>query len=299
MPSKITLQELAISSGVNTWQITQSNQKMYPWQILPKEILTGGNNSPSNSITEFQLNGLPLTQGETASIIIDSGNGTAKLIFINKEIDFVENEGRLVAIFGVHALQEPGLYPFHLEYSDANHESKIIDQMVLVQSGFYPQDPVLYVDPTTLDETITVPEDELIIKVTSNITPDKYWGGEFIKPVDEPSCPKSWFGNRRSYNDQPYNKFHTGIDFGVCANLNVYAPADGTVVYTGPLTIRGNATIIDHGLGVYSGFWHQENILVEVGQKIKAGDLIGEIGSTRKIDGATFTLGTYRKWNSS
>ncbi len=164
MPSKITLQELAISSGVNTWQITQSNQKMYPWQILPKEILTGGNNSPSNSIAEFQLNGLPLTQGETASIIIDSGNGTAKLIFIDKEIDFVENEGRLVAIFGVHALQEPGLYPFHLEYSDANHESKIIDQMVLVQSGFYPQDPVLYVDPTTLDETITVPEDELIIK---------------------------------------------------------------------------------------------------------------------------------------
>jgi len=285
MPSKITLQELAISSGVNTWQITQSNQKMYPWQILPKEILTGGNNSPSNSIAEFQFNGLPLTQGETASIIIDSANGTAKLIFIDKEIDFVENEGRLVAIFGVHALQEPGLYPFHLEYSDANHESKIIDQMVLVQSGFYPQDPVLYVDPTTLDESITLPEDELIFKVTSNITPDKYWDGKFIKPVDEPSCIKSWFGNRRSYNDQPYNKYHTGVDFGICANLNDYAPADGTIVYAGPLTIRGNATIIDHGLGVYSGFWHQENILVEVGQKIKAGDLIGEIGSTGRSTG--------------
>ena len=285
MPSKITLQEIAISSGVNTWQLTQSNQKMYPWQILPKEILTGVDNSPSSSIAELQFNGLPLTQGETTSLIINSANGTAKLTFIDKETDFVENEGHLVAIFGVHALQEPGLYPFHLEYSDSQHESKIIDQMVLVQSGFYPQDPVLYVDPSTLDETITVPEDELILNVTSNITPDKFWDGKFIKPVDEPSCIKSWFGNRRAYNDQSYNKFHTGVDFGVCANLNVFAPADGTVVYSGPLTIRGNATIIDHGLGVYSGFWHQEKILVEVGQKIKAGDLIGEIGTTGRSTG--------------
>ncbi len=107
--------------------------------------------------------------------------------------------------------------------------------------------------------------------MTSNITPDKYWDGKFIKPVDEPSCIKSWFGNRRSYNDQPYNKYHTGVDFGVCANLNVYAPADGTVVYTGPLTIRGNATIIDHGLGVYSGFWHQEIYWLKLVRKLKPG----------------------------
>ena len=82
-----------------------------------------------------------------------------------------------------------------------------------------------------------------------------------------------------------YDRFHTGVDFGVCANLNIYAPADGVVVFTGPLTVRGNATIIDHGFGIYSGFWHQSNIFVQVGNKVTAGDLIGEIGTTGRSTG--------------
>ena len=125
----------------------------------------------------------------------------------------------------------------------------------------------------------------MIKKLTAVITPEKYWDGIFRTPVDEPVCIKSWFGNRRSYNDQPFNRYHSGVDFGVCANLNVYAPADGVVVFSGPLTVRGNATIIDHGMGVYSGFWHQTQSFVEVGQKVTSGELIGEIGSTGRSTG--------------
>jgi murein DD-endopeptidase MepM/ murein hydrolase activator NlpD len=75
------------------------------------------------------------------------------------------------------------------------------------------------------------------------------------------------------------------VDYGVCANLNIYAPAPGVVVFAGPLTVRGNATIIDHGWGVYSGFYHQSEIKVKVGDKVEAGQLIGLIGGTGRVTG--------------
>jgi murein DD-endopeptidase MepM/ murein hydrolase activator NlpD len=141
------------------------------------------------------------------------------------------------------------------------------------------------VDPATIDPANTKPEDDLIKQTTAPATPTKYWDGIFHLPVDEPYCIKSWFGNRRSYNGGPYNFFHTGLDYGVCVDLNVLAPAPGIVVFSGPLTVRGNATIIDHGWGVYSGLWHQEKSLVNVGDRVETGQVIGVIGGTGRVTG--------------
>ena len=141
-------------------------------------------------------------------------------------------------------------------------------------------------DPITIDPKNTQPEDNLVAGVVQPITPDKLWDGKFIPPVDEPICINDGFGNRRAYNGGPYIYFHTGLDFGVCANnLNIYAPAAGIVVYTGSLTVRGNATIIDHGWGVYSGIYHQKEIRVKVGDHVEAGQLIGIIGATGRVTG--------------
>jgi murein DD-endopeptidase MepM/ murein hydrolase activator NlpD len=281
-----TLMELSISEGINQWQLIQNNQMDYPWQVVPNDLLAIESSTQENLISNIQIYGLPLTQGKTASIIIDSGGTEIPFATLDNDvINFVPLQGKNIAIFGIYALKDPGLYPFHLEYTSKDGGAKVIDQMILVQAGYYPQDPVIYVDPETLDEAITKSEDDLLKKLTTISTPEKYWEGIFIKPVDEPSCVKSSFGNRRSYNDQPYDKYHTGVDYGVCANLNIYAPADGIVVFSGPLSVRGNATIIDHGMGVFSGFWHQSQIFVDVGQKVSSGDLIGEIGSTGRSTG--------------
>ena len=44
--------------------------------------------------------------------------------------------------------------------------------------------------------------------------------------------------------------------------------------------MRGNAVIIDHGCGVYSGFWHLSEIKVAAGDTVAAGDVIGLVGTT-------------------
>jgi len=49
--------------------------------------------------------------------------------------------------------------------------------------------------------------------------------------------------------------------------------------------VRGNATMIDHGWGVYTGYYHQKEIYVQVGDRVQAGQLIGLVGSTGRSQG--------------
>jgi len=162
------------------------------------------------------------------------------------------------------------------------------EQMVLVKSGYYPAESINGVEADTIDPAVTGPEDQWLLSLISPVTPEKYWQGTFQLPVDSQYCIRSKFGNRRSYNGGVLNLFHTGIDFGVCSEahpFDIYAPADGVVAFTGLKTVRGNATIIDHGWGIYSGLYHQEEIYVAVGDHVTAGQLIGKIGATGRVTG--------------
>jgi murein DD-endopeptidase MepM/ murein hydrolase activator NlpD len=104
------------------------------------------------------------------------------------------------------------------------------------------------------------------------------------------TCPSVYcqttagFGERRSYNNGVYTNFHAGLDFGGGEGLDIYAAADGVVVFTGSLEIRGNATIIDHGWGVYTAYFHQSEIDVKVGDHVQAGQVIGKVGHTGRVD---------------
>ena len=52
------------------------------------------------------------------------------------------------------------------------------------------------------------------------------------------------------------------------------------------LAVRGNAVILDHGAGLHTGYWHLSKIDVNVGQQVKAGDKLGEVGTTGLSTGA-------------
>src|SRR4030066_387714 len=65
----------------------------------------------------------------------------------------------------------------------------------------------------------------------------------------------------------------------------IYAAASGVVVFADTLTVRGKATMIDHGWGVYTAYMHQSKIYVSVGEHVDKGQLIGLVGNTGRVEG--------------
>ncbi len=292
-----TLLELAVKGGSDPWTIAKINGLTSPSAGMPGDMLylPSGSSTATPSglpaaITSVEVDPLPLKQGSTAQITIVSSQASALGgMLADQPLHFYNTDTNTwVALQGVHAMLDPGVYPLRMDVTKPDGSIQSFEQMVLVKSGDFPNDPALEVDPSTIDPAVTGPEDQWLLSLTSVVTPEKYWNGVFQLPVGSPYCIRSGYGNRRSYNGGVLHNFHTGIDFGVCSQahpFDIYAAADGVVVFTGLKTVRGNVTIIDHGQGVFSAYFHQAEFYVAVGEHVKAGQLIGKIGATGRVTG--------------
>ena len=303
-PSKgESLLELAAKGNTDPWALTELNQLSGTWDAIPGDVLyadsgeTGSTASGLPAIFESAVvSPLPLIQGGTTVIRVQVAEGViVGGMLVDHELHFFPDaNGSQVALQGVHALLEPGPYPLRLEATLPDGSQQSFEQMVLVLSGGYPDDPLLYVDATTIDPAIIGPEDQLIADTARPATPQKLWSGVFGTPASlyaESTYFTSRYGSRRKYigleSDLTYQGFHTGLDFGGGTGLPITAPAAGRVVLTAPnQVVRGNATMIDHGWGVYSGFWHQSEFKVQVGDMVTPGQIIGLVGNTGRGTGA-------------
>lgn len=81
------------------------------------------------------------------------------------------------------------------------------------------------------------------------------------------------------------SKFHAGLDFASSMGTEVYATGDGKVVFSGHKTGYGNCIDIDHGYNYTTRYAHLSEILVNNGEQLKRGQLIGKVGSTGKSTG--------------
>jgi murein DD-endopeptidase MepM/ murein hydrolase activator NlpD len=75
-------------------------------------------------------------------------------------------------------------------------------------------------------------------------------------------------------------KMHTGVDMHAGMGESIHAAAAGTVVQAGWRGGYGKCVVVDHGGGLATLYAHQSEILVDVGQKVKRGEVIGKVGST-------------------
>lgn len=299
LKSGSSVMEKAIFSGKSVYEHLLNNSINHSWQLLPGEIAFEEGISDdstgvtfSDLITSFEITNFPIVQGGTASIRIQTSEAVSLSgILVDMPLKFaMESENQYVALQGVHALLEPGPYSLRIELKSVDGETQSFEQTVLVTSGYYPDDPILVVDSATIDPTQNDTELAKVLEITSEFSDPRYWTGIFANPSVYPDCFTSRYGNRRLYkgenSDLEYRSFHTGLDFCGGEGLPITAPADGVVVIAEPMTIRGNATIIDHGWGVYSGIWHQSAIEVQPGQRVTKGEIIGYVGGTGRVTGA-------------
>jgi len=126
-------------------------------------------------------------------------------------------------------------------------------------------------------------ERQTLARVYAGFTPERLWFGAWGLPAAGPITNP--FGLQRSINGGPFSP-HTGTDIAAEAGAVVVAAAGGRVAFAGPLYLRGNSVIIDHGAGVFSGYHHLSAIAATEGQAINQGDLVGYVGATGLVSGA-------------
>ena len=93
------------------------------------------------------------------------------------------------------------------------------------------------------------------------------------------------YGSQRIYNGKP-GRPHFGVDIAAPTGTPVRAPAAATVTLARPdMFFSGGTLIMDHGYGVSSTFMHLSRLLVKTGDAVRAGQVVGEVGSTGRASG--------------
>jgi murein DD-endopeptidase MepM/ murein hydrolase activator NlpD len=294
-----TILELAVLQNTNPWEFVVKNDLPGTWGAIPGDVLLSDDHEKDGPgalpgvIDHLSLSPLPLTQGKTMLVEV---SGKPEIMLNGSlgglKLNFYPHRDGYVALQGIHALTEPGLYSLNLNgkfppVSPQHGETFTFTQPVFIRSGDYPYDPVLNVSPEMIDPAVTLPEDQFWESLVVTASPEKLWQGSFQSPVPNEfeNCWTSLFGTRRSYNGSPYNYFHTGLDLCGGVGTEIFAPATGKVVFAGPLTVRGNATVIDHGWGIYTAYDHQSEVFVNPGEYVEPGQLIGLGGATGRVTG--------------
>lgn len=118
---------------------------------------------------------------------------------------------------------------------------------------------------------------------------------DLIWPVETRSISSAWGPRMRSkvirvknHNKKKrvrYRGSHKGVDLNAPSGTSVFAAMDGQVVAVGRQRQYGNFVTIDHGNGVVTHYGHHRTNLVEIGDVVRRGQKIAEVGRTGNATG--------------
>lgn len=221
-----------------------------------------------------------VNQGSTVSVYVQNlEEGVPEGWLDEQPLQFTPFGRGYVALLGVDAFTEPGSYELAVRHAGEAEPSLQYD-LPIVATAYDTQ----YINvgealDGLLDPALRAEEDAFLKTLFAQFNDTQWWNGPFQLPVPN-AFVSAGYGGRRSYNGGPIEIYHTGTDYAAPVGTPVLAPADGVVVFSDELELRGGAVIIDHGLGIMTGYYHLSERLVEVGDEVVAGQEFSKVGNT-------------------
>jgi murein DD-endopeptidase MepM/ murein hydrolase activator NlpD len=229
--------------------------------------------------------------GDTISVLVttDDPNSTP-IVRVNQQVQpLFKNDDSYRAFIPTSPLSPPG--KMTVEVEGDNSTSNV---GVWLKNKLFPVQRIWLSGSASLPATQM--ELDRVAEFKKLVTPEKFWQGAFVRPNASPIS--TGFGVRRYYNGvfaQDY--YHKGVDYAGSPGSPVLAPAAGQIRLVGReadgFVVHGNVVGIDHGQGVVSILMHLQDIEVEEGEMVEAGQLVGTVGDTGASAGPHLHWGLY------
>jgi murein DD-endopeptidase MepM/ murein hydrolase activator NlpD len=208
-------------------------------------------------------------------------------------VSFFRDPGGYAALVGFDMELAAGRQPWRVEIREPGRPARALSGVVPVGRREFPVQrltlptPMVDLDPET--ERRAVAETETLRRLYRTITPKRFWRGSFVRPIagDETG---TGFGSRRIINGQPRSP-HGGTDYAAARGTPVMAVNVGRVALVGDYFFPGRLVVVDHGLGLYTLYFHLDEARVDVGQRVARGQLLGTVGSTGRATGPHLHFG--------
>jgi murein DD-endopeptidase MepM/ murein hydrolase activator NlpD len=110
----------------------------------------------------------------------------------------------------------------------------------------------------------------------------RLWHERFMAPRQ--ARLTSTFGIGRVFNGQLRSR-HLGIDYDGEVGDPVRAANRGVVALVGDLYYSGGTVFVNHGGGLITGYFHLSRTLVNLGDTVERGQLIGRVGQSGRVTG--------------
>jgi len=199
-----------------------------------------------------------------------------------------EPPGVLFALIGVPYHRVPGLDTLYVEWTELDRmfSEELIYRVV---EGPYRSEqirgvPQNRVTPSDDDYRRIARERKLIAAAYEAVLDSIMMEDDFSFHVKKRTIT-SPYGTRRVFNGQ-LRSYHSGLDLRAYEGTPIYAAQSGIVKLAQNLFYSGNHVLIEHGMGIHSGYSHLSKISVKTGDRVEQGQLLGLSGATGRVTAA-------------
>jgi hypothetical protein len=208
---------------------------------------------------------------------------------------FFPYAGGYAAVVGFDLEVKPGVKPWQLGVLQPDRDPVTAKGTVTVVRRDFPVQRLTLptgmvdLDPETTQRAES--EGERLRTLYRTITPERLWRGAFTRPVGGTE-PGTGFGARRIINGKARMP-HGGMDFAAPTGTPVVAVNAGRVALVGDFFFPGRLVAIDHGLGLYTLYFHLDSAAVGQGDVVERGQTIGTVGATGRATGPHLHFGAH------
>ncbi len=250
-------------------------------------MIISEDNYPGNVLAVFIKNA---NKDETLKIICTA---------INANTEIYEYENGYIDIMPIGLDVVPGEYEVTCIINEGTkNEYRLSKTFTVNEKSFKTQ--YLEVSDDVSNQTRTqeanVEYAEYVKKARSTSGKEKLWDGNFIMPID--GILTTDYAEIRYVNNEKSSSRHSGIDLAAPKGTEIKAANSGKVALARNMILTGNTIVVDHGMGLFTTYYHLDTLGVNTGDSVTKGQIIGTVGSTGFSTGPHlhFTFSIYNNY---